>query len=59
MIMTLKRLFTDRISLEYSKSEIALILVSGLMLIMLNYMMISGIKHQHNTQKVEQVQARK
>ncbi len=45
--MTLKKLFTDRISLEYSKSEIALILVSGLMLIMLNYLMITGIKHQH------------
>ncbi len=58
--MTLKKLFTDRISLEYSKSEIALILVSGLMLIMLNYLMITGIKHQHKVHNGnEQVHVRK
>jgi len=58
-IMIIKKLISNRFSLEYSKSEIALILISGIMLLMLNFIMITGIKHQHNTQSVEQVHARR
>ena len=60
IIMLVKKLFSNRISLEYSKSEIALILISGIMLIMLNYFMISGIKHQHSLQNAtEKMHVRK
>ena len=58
--MSLKKLFSNRISLEYSKGEIALILMSGLMLLMLNYLMIIGIKQQHKGQSgIEIIQLRK
>jgi len=54
--MSIKKLVSKKLSLEYTKSEIALILISGFVLVMLNYLMITGLKPIHSADNhVEQV----
>ena len=54
--MSIKKLVPKRLSLQYTKSEIALILISGFVLVMLNYLMITGLKPLHSADsQVEQV----
>ena len=54
--MTIKKLVSKRLNLEYTRSEIALILISGFVLVMLNYLMITGLRPTHSADNhVEQV----
>jgi len=54
--MLFKKLLSNRLSLEYSRGEVALILVSGIVLVILNFYMITGLKPQQSAgQHVETV----
>lgn len=54
--MSIKKLVSKKLTLEYTKSEIALILISGFVLVMLNYLMITGLKPLHSADsRVEQI----
>ncbi len=48
--MLFKKLLASKLSLEYSKGEVALILISGVILIILNFYMITGLKPQHSAE---------
>lgn len=54
--MSIKKLVQKRLSLKYTKSEIALIFVSGLVVITLNYLMITRSKPLQNAKnQIEQI----
>ena len=46
--MLFNKLLSNKLSLEYTKAELLLILVSGVVLIVLNFYMITELKPNHN-----------
>lgn len=50
------KLLSNKLSLEYTKAELLLILVSGVVLIVLNFYMITELKPKHSAKhQVENV----
>ncbi len=55
--MIFGKLKSNRLTLEYSKGEVILMVVSSVLLIILNYFMITGLKAQQSAvHDVEEVQ---
>lgn len=46
--MLFSKLISNQLTLEYTKGEITLMLISGILLIILNYFMITGLQPQHS-----------
>lgn len=48
--MLFSKLLSNRLTFEYTRGEITLMLISGIMLIILNYFMITGLEPQHSAE---------
>jgi len=48
--MLFSKLRSNRLTFEYTSGEVTLMVISALMLIILNYFMITGLKPQHSVE---------